>query len=132
MAGKMAILGLRHQYARTSGNLETIEHENIKIDALMETYRARRAQNISEIATLTAQLGALEEASVLAFQVDLSGTDSRKTWSKSHSDNWGSITRQVIKQHYSETVSKSLTNESAVEVEVPRSFLLVGNGNATH
>jgi hypothetical protein len=98
MAGEMAILALKYRCPRIAADIETIIAENLKIEARIDSLRARLDRNATSLEALNTELQAAEAAGALAFQVNLQGTAPRKTWPKNHQGSWGSITRQVLTQ----------------------------------
>jgi hypothetical protein len=84
MAGEMAVYGLKYRYARIAGDIETINAENAKIEAQIESLRSRHERNVVQICALTVDLQTVESASALAFQVDLKGTAPRKRQGPRH------------------------------------------------
>lgn len=98
MENVVAVRGLKYQCARLEGDIKSLQAENRCIDLKIEKLRQRQRDNDTKISVIESQIKTVEQAGLLAFNVDLTETDARQTWPKRHLEGWGAISRQVLTQ----------------------------------
>lgn len=95
---EMAKFGLKYRYARLAGEIEMLKAANLRIESEINPLKHIHDSHQASIEKLGGEIEAVGTASALVFQVDLTGTASRKTIPKAHDGSWGSTTRAILKQ----------------------------------
>lgn len=96
MAYEMAVHGLQHRHARLSGEQKTLQEHVRRLAAMIARARTELSEAEARLAKIDQQKKVLEQTAQLAFASDISSTEARRTWPKSHTAAWGALTRAIL------------------------------------
>lgn len=98
MAHKMAVMGLKYQYARLGGEQQILHDRERKLQKILDDANAQLIETKAELVSIQANRESVKQAAFVAFNVDISKTEPRRTWKKAHLSSWGNISRSILRR----------------------------------